>query len=73
MYIKKAENVSFKVKVKIHECWKIKYFSFSISECQADSDATLTGTCFSESECKDKGGVKYGNCAQGFGACCVFK
>ena len=49
------------------------YIFFSISECQAKSDATLKGTCFSESECSDKGGTKDGNCAQGFGSCCVFK
>ena len=42
-------------------------------ECQAKSDATLTGTCFSDTECSDKGGEKDGNCAQGFGSCCVFK
>jgi len=46
---------------------------FTNSECQAKSDATLKGTCFSESECSDKGGTKDGNCAQGFGSCCVFK
>merc|ERR1712165_42637 len=46
---------------------------FPNSECQAKSDAALTGTCFSETECSDKNGVKDGNCAQGFGACCIFQ
>lgn len=46
---------------------------FENVECQAKSDATLTGTCFSDTECSDKGGEKDGNCAQGFGSCCVFK
>jgi len=46
---------------------------FPNRECQAKSDASLTGTCFSEEECSDKNGVKDGNCASGFGACCVFR
>ena len=26
-----------------------------------------------ESECREQGGVKQGNCAMGFGVCCVFQ
>jgi len=41
------------------------------------SESTLgggarTGTCYSTSECSDKSGMKSGNCAAGFGVCCVF-
>merc|ERR1712223_23595 len=30
------------------------------------------GTCFTQSECSSKGGNAKGNCAAGFGVCCVF-
>ena len=30
------------------------------------------GTCFTTSECSSKGGKAFGNCASGFGVCCVF-
>lgn len=30
------------------------------------------GTCYTESECSNKGGTNAGSCAQGFGVCCVF-
>jgi hypothetical protein len=31
------------------------------------------GTCFTTSECSQKGGTSSGNCASGFGVCCVFQ
>merc|ERR1719225_73470 len=60
---------------------KEKHFSlfsvvtFKNEECT--SETTLTGgarkgTCYSASECSDKSGTKSGNCAAGFGVCCVF-
>merc|ERR1712045_26028 len=44
---------------------------------QCTSETTLTGgaragTCYTTTECSDKGGTKSGNCASGFGVCCVF-
>ena len=30
------------------------------------------GTCYSATECSDKGGKASGNCASGFGVCCLF-
>merc|ERR1712088_233152 len=30
------------------------------------------GTCYSSTECSDKNGMAQGNCASGFGVCCVF-
>merc|ERR1719367_2352821 len=32
----------------------------------------LQGTCFSSTECSEKSGNNAGNCAAGFGQCCVF-
>merc|ERR1719400_962479 len=44
---------------------------------QCTSETTLTGgaragTYYSTTECSDKGGTKSGNCASGFGVCCLF-
>ena len=33
----------------------------------------LSGTCYSSWECDDKNGEASGNCASGFGRCCVSK
>ena len=30
------------------------------------------GTCFTADECTTKGGFSIGNCASGFGICCLF-
>jgi len=38
----------------------------------ASMDAARNGTCYTSTECEDKGGVKSGNCAAGFGVCCLF-
>merc|ERR1719415_419955 len=60
---------------------KEKHFSlFSVVTFKNDectSESTLTGgarkgTCYSATECSDKAGMKSGNCASGFGVCCVF-
>ena len=42
------------------------------SECSASSDGTIKGTCYTTTECASKGGSADGNCAAGFGSCCVF-
>jgi len=39
--------------------------------CTTSSTSFTKGTCFSSSECNTKGGTAYGNCAAGFGVCCV--
>jgi len=36
------------------------------------SDSSRNGTCFTSTECSNKGGRALGNCAAGFGVCCVF-
>ena len=35
-------------------------------------DSTRNGTCYTSTECQDKNGMVSGNCASGFGVCCLF-
>jgi len=44
--------------------------SFDNDECTGTSGSG--GICFTSSECTDKGGTSSGNCASGFGVCCIF-
>jgi len=44
---------------------------FKNEGCQAVSDANLQGVCYTSQECSDLGGTQDGNCANGFGACCI--
>merc|ERR1712165_215180 len=49
--------------------------TFQNKECTTDTTLTggaTKGTCYSSTECSDKGGTKSGNCASGFGVCCAF-
>jgi len=46
---------------------------FANSPCQAKSSAALQGVCFTDTECADRGGTEDGNCASGFGRCCIFR
>merc|ERR1712088_1162055 len=41
------------------------------SACRAVSDDALQGVCYTKQECDDLGGTEDGNCAAGFGTCCV--
>ena len=46
---------------------------FDNLECTpTQSTNTPTGMCYTSTECSDKGGSANGNCANGFGVCCVF-
>merc|ERR1711953_628549 len=49
---------------------------FNNGPCQSTSTSTgssnRNGTCYTENECTSKGGSVAGNCAAGFGVCCVF-
>ena len=47
-----------------------QFFAF-FSECVAQSDLTLKGICLTNDECDSEGGTKDGNCASGFGVCCI--
>jgi len=46
--------------------------TFPNNQCTAKSDNTEYGTCLTSSECIAKSGSTDGNCAAGFGVCCVF-
>lgn len=49
--------------------------SFANKDCRSSDDLTggaRNGTCYTSTECSDKSGTKSGNCAAGFGVCCVF-
>jgi len=49
--------------------------TFGNEECTSDtsvSGGATQGTCYSSTECSDKKGMASGNCASGFGVCCVF-
>jgi hypothetical protein len=49
--------------------------TFKNEECTSETTLTggaRTGTCYTTTECSDKSGMKSGNCASGFGVCCVF-
>jgi len=45
--------------------------TFPNIECQSTENEDNKGTCFSSTECSDKGGTAEGNCASGFGVCCI--
>merc|ERR1711992_382732 len=47
--------------------------TFPNSECQSTKHTENKGICYSSTECSDKGGLAEGNCAAGFGVCCVIK
>ena len=44
---------------------------FPNQQCTASSSSSTYGTCYTSSECTTKGGSADGNCAAGFGVCCV--
>merc|ERR1712029_1191836 len=49
--------------------------TFPNDECTGSSSSSsqsVLGTCFSSTECNNKGGKADGNCASGFGVCCYF-
>ena len=45
---------------------------FPNDPCSTSEDA-LQGTCYTLQQCIDKGGSSAGNCAEGFGVCCLCK
>lgn len=44
---------------------------FKNTGCQSTSDGNLQGVCYTKQECADLGGSSEGNCAAGFGVCCI--
>jgi hypothetical protein len=47
--------------------------TFPNNQCQTVSDTSMFGTCLSSTECLTSGGTSDGNCAAGFGVCCMFQ
>jgi len=45
--------------------------SFQNQGCRSQS-GSRNGTCYTTTECTNKGGTASGNCAAGFGVCCLF-
>ena len=43
-----------------------------VSSSTTMSQGSRNGTCYTSEECDEKGGKAEGNCASGFGVCCVF-
>ena len=43
-------------------------YRFKNDPCDA---TTKNGTCYTASECEQRGGVNAGSCAQGYGVCCT--
>ena len=47
---------------------------FRNDECQGEGAASgESGICYTQEECSSRGGRASGNCAAGFGKCCVCK
>lgn len=46
--------------------------NFKNDQCTASSSSSLKGTCMTAEECSSAGGSSDGNCASGFGVCCLF-
>jgi len=44
---------------------------FPNADCTSSSSTTTYGTCYTATECSDAGGSADGNCAAGFGVCCI--
>lgn len=55
---------------KMYPLYAFMYYLFT-RQCNAASDGTLVGTCFTNEECDEAGGEVDGNCASGFGVCCI--
>jgi len=45
---------------------------FPNKACSSTSGTYSNGTCYTAGECSSKGGSSQGNCAAGFGVCCIF-
>ena len=62
------------IKTKTLTCidylYTLIYLSMN-SGCQAVSDDALQGICNTQQQCTDIGGSADGNCAAGFGVCCI--
>merc|ERR1719228_1795699 len=64
-----AESASSKHKGRAFSLFSI--VQFPNSGCISSSSSSTYGTCYTASECETKGGTADGNCASGFGVCCL--
>jgi len=72
---KPIEEKSSKRDQKVFSLFSI--VTFKNSGCRSTSGTTgsginRNGTCYTSTECQNKGGTAAGNCAAGFGVCCLF-
>jgi len=69
--------LAYAVEVEVEANREKKMFSlfnvvtFKNLPCKSN-DGNRNGTCYTTTECTDKGGKTSGNCASGFGVCCLF-
>jgi len=63
-----------KLKFLLLFCLVLNIFSivqFKNTGCRSN-DVSKNGTCYTNVECQNKGGISSGSCAGGFGVCCLF-
>ncbi len=46
--------------------------TFPNNECTTTGTNPMTGVCQTTEECSDNSGTASGNCASGFGVCCMY-
>ncbi|XP_059099774.1 uncharacterized protein LOC131893680 [Tigriopus californicus] len=63
-------SVGFHRQKKLFSLFNI--VQFQNDPCQALAALRTSGTCLSAQECSSQGGTMDGNCASGFGVCCIF-
>merc|ERR1719308_242012 len=67
------ENNSTNTKVRQGKVFSLfSIVQFPNDACASTSGTYKNGTCLTAGECSGKGGSAQGNCAAGFGVCCVF-
>jgi len=64
-----ASNITESRREKAFSLFSI--VQFPNQQCTSASSSSTYGTCYTASECSSKGGSTDGNCAAGFGVCCV--
>merc|ERR1719495_2878854 len=68
--IKNSTNSKENRKERVFSLFSV--VQFPNDACASTSGTYSNGTCFTASECSSNGGSAQGNCAAGFGVCCVF-
>ena len=51
----------------------LPFITINVDPTSCVSEAGVNGTCFNREQCKEKGGLASGTCANGFGVCCLCK